>query len=146
MSFSGDGLSFRGIVGDDDDYKMTVEQRSSELELPALLNIGISYDLTHAQHRLTGAGTFTSNSFQKDQYRLGGEYAYNELFMVRMGYTYEEGIRTPSTRTTALRGPSAGFTIELPMGDSGSTFGLDYSYRHTDPFQGSHSIGARINL
>ncbi len=146
MSFTGDGLSFRGIVGDDDDYKMTVEQRSSELELPALLNIGLSYDVNFIQHRITGAGTFTSNSFQKDQYRLGGEYSYNEMFMVRLGYTYEDGIRTPSTRTTALRGPSAGFTVELPMGDNGSTFGLDYSYRHTDPFQGSHTIGARINL
>ena len=31
MSFSGDGLSFRGIVGSEDDYKMTVEQRSSFL-------------------------------------------------------------------------------------------------------------------
>ena len=146
MSFSGDGLSFRGIVGDADDYKMTVEQRSSELELPALLNIGLSYDVNFIQHRITGAGTFTSNSFQKDQYRLGGEYSYNEMFMVRMGYTYEDGIRTPSSRTTALRGPSAGFTVELPMGRNGSTFGLDYSYRHTDPFQGSHTIGARINL
>ena len=146
MSFTGDGLSFRGIVGDDDDYKMTVEQRSSELELPALLNIGLSYDINVQRHRITGAGTFTSNSFQKDQYRLGGEYSYREMFMVRMGYTYEKGIRTPSTRTTALRGPSAGFTVELPMGDNGSTFGLDYSYRHTDPFQGSHTIGARINL
>ena len=111
MSFTGDGLSFRGIVGDDDDYKMTVEQRSSELELPALLNIGISYDLNVQRHRITGAGTFTSNSFQKDQYILGGEYAYREMVMFRMGYTYEEGIRTPSTRTTALRGPSAGFTV-----------------------------------
>ena len=146
MSFSGDGLSFRGIVGDDDDYKMAVEQRSSELELPALLNIGLSYDLNFQSHRITGAGTFTSNSFQKDQYRLGGEYSYREMVMFRIGYTYEEGIRTPSTRTTALRGPSAGFTIELPMGANGSTFGLDYSYRHTDPFEGSHTIGARINL
>ncbi len=146
MSFTGDGFSFRGIVGDDDDYKMTVEQRSSELELPALLNIGLSYDLNVQRHRITGAGTFTSNSFQKDQYRIGGEYSYREMFMLRMGYTYEKGISNPSTRTTALRGPSAGFTLDLPMGDSGSTFGLDYSYRHTDPFQGSHTIGARINL
>jgi len=146
MSFSGDGLSFRGFVGDDDDYKMTVEERSSELELPALLNIGISYDINALRHRITGAGTFTSNSFQKDQYRLGCEYAYRDMFMVRTGYTYEEGIRTPATRTTALRGPSAGFTVELPMGSNGTTFGLDYSYRHTDPFQGSHTIGARINL
>ena len=144
MSFTGDGLSFRGFAGNEDDYKMTVEQRSSELELPALLNIGISYDINVLRHRLTGAGTFTSNSFQKDQYRLGGEYSYREMFMVRLGYTYEDGISTPSSRTTALRGPSGGFTLELPMG--ANTFGLDYSYRHTDPFQGSHTIGARINL
>ena len=146
MSFTGDGLSFRGIVGDGDDYKMTVEQRSSELELPALLNIGISYDINIQRHRLTSAGTFTSNSFQKDQYRFGGEYSYREMFMFRLGYTYEEGLRNPLTRTTALRGPSGGFTIELPMGENSSTFGLDYSYRHTDPFQGSHTIGVRISL
>jgi hypothetical protein len=144
ISFKGDGLSFRGIVGDDDGYKMTVEQRSSELELPARLDIGLSYDINILRHRITGAGTFTSNSFQKDQYRIGGEYSYREMFMLRAGYTYEEGIRDPLTRTTALTGPSAGFTLELPMGET--TFGLDYSYRHTDPFQGSHSIGACINL
>jgi outer membrane protein assembly factor BamA len=124
---------------------MTVEQRSSEFELPALLNIGLSYDVNINVHRLTGAGAFTSNSFQKDQYRLGAEYSYKEYFMVRAGYTYEEGLNDDELRTTALRGPSVGFTIELPMGNS-STFGLDYSYRHTDPFQGSHAIGARINL
>lgn len=145
MSFSGDGLSFRDYVNPN--YEMTIEQKSSEYELPSLLNIGVSYDIlsTETKQRLTGAGTFTSNAFQKDQYRLGCEYAFKEMFMVRCGYTYEEGIRTPSTRTTALRGPSAGFTVEIPMGTS-TKFGLDYSYRHTDPFQGVHSIGARINL
>jgi hypothetical protein len=143
MSFAGDGLSFRNYLNPN--YEMTAEQRSSEFELPALLNIGLSYDFIVEDHRLTGAGAFTSNSFQKDQYRLGGEYSYKDYLMIRAGYTYEEGINDPSTRTTALRGPSAGFTVELPMGN-GSSFGLDYSYRHTDPFQGSHAIGARINL
>ena len=144
LSFTGDGLSFRAQTDPNNDYNQTIEMRSSELELPALLNIGISYDINVLRHRLTGAGTFTSNSFQKDQYRLGGEYSYREMFMVRLGYTYEDGISTPSSRTNALRGPSGGFTLELPMG--ANTFGLDYSYRHTDPFQGSHTIGARINL
>ncbi|MDC0249482.1 PorV/PorQ family protein [Flavobacteriales bacterium] len=147
ISFTGDGLSFKGIVGDGDDYKMTIEQRSSELELPALLNIGMSYDINLGlRNRITGAGTFTSNSFQKDQYRFGGEYSYREMFMFRLGYTYEKGIADQSTSTTALRGLSSGFTIELPMGGNSSNFGLDYSYRHTNPFQGSHSIGVRISL
>ena len=145
MSFSGDGLSFRGIVGSEDDYKMTVEQRSSFFELPSLFNIGMSYDILILDHRLTWAGAFTSNSFQKDQYRLGAEYSYKEYFMLRAGYTYEDGLNDVETRTTALRGPSAGFTIELPMGN-GSTFGVDYSYTDTDPFKGSHAIGCRIDL
>ena len=153
MSYSGDGLSFRTNVATI--FKSTVEQKSGEFELPSQLNIGITYDLLYLKHRITSAGTFTSNSFQKDQYRLGLEYAFRDMFMLRAGYTYEKGIQyspsyasinnKDSYRTTALRGPSAGFTFEIPMGD-GKTFGLDYSYLHTDPFQGCHSLGARINL
>ena len=145
MSFTGDGLSFRGIVGSADDYKMTVEQRSSYFDLPALFNMGMSYDLLSFNHRVTLASTFTSNSFQKDQYRIGTEYSYKDYFMVRFGYVHEEGIGNIETTTTALTGPTAGFTVELPMGN-GSTFGLDYSYTDTDPFKGSHAIGCRIDL
>ena len=150
MSFSGDGLSFRGIVGSADDYKMTVEQRSSFFELPSLFNIGMSYDILLTDHRFTCAGTFTSNSFQKDQYRLGTEYSYNDYFMARIGYVYEEGqanriLGNSESMTTAFTGPTAGFTIELPM-SGGSTFGLDYSYIDTNPFKGCHAIGCRIDL
>ena len=150
MSFSGDGLSFRGIVGSADDYKMTVEQRSSFFELPSLFNIGMSYDILLSDHRFTCAGTFTSNSFQKDQYRLGTEYSYNDYFMARIGYVYEEGqanriLGNSESMTTAFTGPTAGFTIELPM-SGGSTFGLDYSYIDTNPFKGCHAIGCRIDL
>ncbi len=148
MSFAGDGLSFRGIIpgGSDDDYKMTVEQRGSFFDLPALFNIGMSYDINiSSSHRLTGAGTFTSNSFQKDQYRIGGEYSFKNYLMVRTGFVYEEGLLDFDTRTTAVVGPTAGFTVELPMGDN-STFGIDYSYRYTSPFKGCHAIGCRIDL
>ena len=150
MSFSGDGLSFRGIVGSADDYKMTVEQRSSFFELPSLFNIGMSYDILLSNHRFTCAGTFTSNSFQKDQYRMGTEYSYNDYFMARIGYVYEEGqanriLGSSESMTTAFTGPTAGFTIELPM-NGGSTFGLDYSYIDTNPFKGCHAIGCRIDL
>tara|TARA_B100000902_G_scaffold365033_1_gene385616 strand:+ start:81934 stop:83043 length:1110 start_codon:yes stop_codon:yes gene_type:complete len=150
MSFTGDGLSFRGIVGSDDDYKMTVEQRSSYFDLPALFNIGASYDVLTFDNRLTFASTFTSNSFQKDQYRMGTEFSYKEYLMLRLGYVYEEGqsnrfIGNSEDMTTAFTGPTAGFTIELPM-SGGTTFGLDYSYIDTNPFKGCHAIGCRINL
>jgi hypothetical protein len=145
MGFNGDGLSFRGTVSNGN--QMTVEQRSQDFELPSLLNIGGSYrfDLNEA-HKVTLAGTFTSNSFTLDQYRLGLEYGYKTFLKLRGGFVYEDGILDAATRTNALTGPSAGFTFELPYGDGGTSIGIDYSYRATNPFNGIHSFGARINM
>jgi hypothetical protein len=152
MRFSGDGLSFRGVAPSGT-YSMTIEQRSSDFELPTLINIGGSYDFYFSKdstsmknNRITVAGNFVSNSFQKDNYRLGVEYAWRSMLMIRAGYDYEAGITKDATRTTAFTGPSAGVTVELPFSKRGSTFAVDYSYRATNPFNGVHSFGARINL
>ena len=159
MRFRGDGLSFRGTIPTTG-LSMTVEQRSADFELPSMVNIGAAYDLyfpndTSAKknHRVTIAGNFVSNSFQKDQFVLGVEYGFRSFLMVRAGYMYEKGIGNTSDdaskepRSTAFTGPTAGFTVEIPMNKAkGSTFGLDYSYRATNPFRGVHSFGARINL
>ena len=100
-------------------------------------------------HRVSGSGTFTSNSFQKDQFRLGLEYAFRELVMIRAGYVYQDGILDGkygynSSYESTMTGPCAGLSVELPMGNS--TFGIDYSYRDSQVFQGTHSIGVRIDL
>ncbi|GAB4144467.1 MAG: hypothetical protein Fur0041_19370 [Bacteroidia bacterium] len=152
MRFSGDGLSFRG-VSPTGSYAMSLEQRSSDFDLPTLVNIGGSYDLYFSKdsvsmknHRLTFAGNFTSNSFSKDQFKVGVEYAWKSMLMIRAGYDYEEGITSTENRTTAFTGPTFGGTFEVPFGKKGSTFAIDYSYRATNPFQGVHSFGARLNL
>lgn len=152
MRFTGDGLSFKGVAPTGT-YAMTLEQRSADFELPTLINIGGSYDFYLAKdstsmknHRITAAGTFTSNSYSKDEFRVGLEYAWKSMVMLRGGYVYEQGIGSDTESTTAFTGPTFGATVELPFGKRGSTFALDYSYRATNPFQGVHSFGARINL
>jgi hypothetical protein len=155
MQFRGDGLSFKTPVpaATNGSSQMTVEQRSATFELPSLLNIGAGYDFYLSKdsakmktNRITAMGTFTSNSFSKDEFKLGLEYGWKNIVMVRVGYTYEKGVTKKADRTTVFTGPSAGFTVEIPFGKNKSTFGLDYSYRDTDPFQGTHSLGVRINL
>ena len=154
MQYSGDGLSFKTPVpASTSTQTMTVDQRAAQFELPSLLNIGAGYDFylkkdsaTYKTHRITAMGTFTSNSFEKDQFKLGVEYGWKNMLMLRVGYTYEKGITSLDTRTSVYTGPSAGFTVELPFGKNKSTFGIDYSYRATNPFEGTHTIGARINL
>ena len=59
----------------------------------------------------------------------------------------EKGTFKKADRTNALTGPHAGITVQVPVNKKrGTTIGIDYSYRATDPFKGVHSIGARINL
>ena len=144
MMFGGDGMSFRGIAPDDE-YTMTLEQRSEAFELPSLLNIGFAYDFftTLESHRLSTAANFTSNSFQNDQYCFGLEYSFKEIVMLRGGYVYQADLANEVS--TANLGPSAGFTVELPLSGS-TTFGVDYALRQTDPFGLLHSIGVRIDL
>lgn len=162
MTFRGDGLSFQANVlngtqynGTVAGYNATFENRSAAFELPSLLNIGTAYDFyltndstgTKRDHRLTAAVNFTSNSFTQDQYALGLEYGFKQYLMVRAGYMYEKGITKAETRRTAFTGPTAGITLELPFGkDKQSTFGIDYSYRFTNPFNGVHTFGVRLNL
>jgi hypothetical protein len=155
MKFGGDGLGFQVQVpaSTNGASPMTVEQRAATFELPSLLNIGAGYDFylkkdstSLKTHRITVMATFTSNSFEKDQYKLGVEYGWKNMLMVRVGYTYEQGLWNTDTRTTVFTGPSAGFSVEIPFGKKKSTFAIDYSYRATNPFEGTHSLGARINL
>ncbi len=154
MQYRGNGLSDR-FEDLETEKQLTINQRSNDFELPSLLNIGLSYDFYLAQnpesdelseHRLTAAGTFTSNSFTKDQFRIGAEYAFREMFMVRGGYTYESDIESEEESRTVSAGPSFGATVEIPLGQSGSTFGIDYSYRVTRTFDGTNAIGVSLNF
>lgn len=146
MRFNGDGLTFRGTVPNGN--TQTVSQRSEAFEIPSLLNIGGSYVASLAKdHNLTVAANFTANSFTKNQIQLGLEYAFKTYLMVRGGFNYESGIFKYDTRSTAFLGPCAGVTVEIPLAkEKGTTFGIDYSYRATDLFGGTHSFGARISL
>lgn len=151
MSYKGDGLSFRNVISSTG-VDMTIKQRSAPFELPSSLNIGASYDFKFggvdsadipAVHRITAALNFISNSFSRDQFALGAEYGYKNYLMIRAGYVFQSG----GDDQTFLTGPTAGVTFELPLNkEKGTTFGIDYAYRDTNPFQGIHSMGVRFSL
>ena len=149
MRFSGDGLSYRGnVLGTQMRDPQALNQRAETFEMPSLLNIGVAYDLDLGiDHRLTVAGNFNSNSFTNDQVQLGVEYAFMENFMVRGGFDYQKNIFDNDTRTVAHTGPTLGASIQREFGeDKEKSFGIDYSYRSSNPFDGTHSIGIRLVL
>ncbi|MDX1406688.1 MAG: PorV/PorQ family protein [Saprospiraceae bacterium] len=149
MKFGGEGLSFqtpRPGAGNTQ-YDITVEQRAAKFELPSVLNIGVSYDfIIGTRHRLTALGNFTANSFSRDQVGGGLEYAFNEMFMVRAGYRYDLGTVLDGA-DNVYTGVSAGVTIEVPTKKGAtSRFGVDYAYRATSPFDGTHNISIRYKI
>lgn len=147
MRYSGDGLSFRGNPPVESNYQMTLEQRADRFELPSVMGIGASYDWKLAEnHILTTAGAFYSNSFTNDQFCLGLEYSFKKLFSLRGGYTLEKDAANEDNTFTASKGMSGGATVELPLGKGGKKLGIDYSYRATHFFDGTHSFGLRLSL
>ncbi len=155
MKYSGDGMSTKVTL---DGKEFTLEQRSEGFELPAFLSIGAGYDIyfgsqtdtaskeIRADHKLTLCGDFQANSFGKDQIKFGAEYSFMTYFKLRGGYVYEEELNNKDTRTTVFTGPTAGLSVQFPMGANKTIIGLDYSYQSTFPFDGTHSIGIRLNI
>jgi len=147
MKYSGDGLTVKTLF-DGMESSITVVQRADEFELPTQLNIAAAYDFNFANaSRLTLAFNFNSNAFSKDQFIGGIEGSFRDILLLRAGYTFESGV-TKSIEdadcTNVNKGLSLGATVKAPLNKKGLKFCIDYSYRDTAHWKGTHSIGARI--
>lgn len=166
MNFSGPGLTSRG-TNQGTGYSQTIGLLSAAYEQASMLNIGFGYDFNFDTLglKITPCFNFRSNSFTFDQYQVGAQASWKEMFMIRAGYDYQEGIFTKAEATTANMGPSFGATYqmsykrsstgdmvqmsdkELAMGGTRSKMiGLDYSYSMTRYFGGTHRISILLSL
>ena len=147
MKYSGDGLAY-SVLFDGMQSNITVVQRADEFELPTQLNIAAAYDFNFEKDsRLTLAFNFNSNAFSKDQFIGGIEGSFRDILLLRAGYTFESGVTKNIENddcTNVNKGLSLGATVQAPLNKKGLKFCLDYSYRNTAHWKGTHSIGARI--
>lgn len=155
MRFRGQGFDYRTAEPDAGDYQITVAKNSSGFQLPALLTLGASYDFWlgntftknggYNMHRVSLLGSYIVNAYGKDNFGLGAEYAFKEMFMMRAAYRYEDGNHTKN-QTSIYSGLSAGLSVDVPFKENGPRLAVDYSYRHTNNLAGTHSVGLTFNL
>ncbi len=160
LRYQGDGLATKTNIGSNS-FTTTTSQRTDKTQLPSMINIGMAYDFRLDKneemywHRLTAAANFANNSFSSNQTSVGLEYAYKEILMLRTGFDYEEGIFNYDTRKTAYTGLCLGATVQFATGkriegknyrENNSLIAIDYSFRSTNPFSGTHTFGVRIKL
>lgn len=152
MTFKGQGIA-ETLPNPQNDvlpYNLTYFQRAQRFELPSMLNIGSSYDFffSEQRHRVRILANFTSNSFSQDQFGGGLEYAFNNMFMIRGAYKYEFGSEANGgVEAPVETGISGGVSFEVPLKkESNNRFGIDYAYRTTQPWGGTHNVSVRVIL
>ncbi|MCS7153585.1 MAG: PorV/PorQ family protein [Bacteroidia bacterium] len=171
MKYRGEGLAARtNLGGASGTFTNLVHTPVAAFEIPSVLLIGAAYRIglggeTEIRSREASAGGtggevdylfsivpmigFYAHSFQNNQLGGGLELRYKNYVMLRGAYLWEPGVTSKSTTQNAFTGISVGATVELPFrtGENRySSFGIDYSYRPTYFFNGTHSIGARLYI
>ena len=148
IKYHGDGLAMQVNLSWMQS-SLTVVNRADEFELPTQLNIAAAYDFNFDNaSRLTLAANFNSNAFSMDQFIFGVEGSFRDILMLRGGYTYEAGLLKnieDADCTNVYKGLSLGASVQAPLSkEKGVKVCLDYAYRNTKHWKGTHSVGARI--
>lgn len=149
MRFSGEGLSFQSENPEGSaSYLLTVGQRAQKFELPSVLNIGASYDIYMGEKSFVRAtGNFTSNAFSRDNIGLGAEVHVTDMLVLRGAYRYDLGSTFGDARNNLYTGVAAGLSVNVPIKKgSKRKISIDYSYRTTNPFRGTHNFGLVLNI
>ncbi len=147
MEFGGEGLSFQTDAPEaTTQYNLTVNHRAEDFELPSMLNIGLSYDFYFGDdYFIRGLGNFTSNAFARDDIGVGAEFYYKDLVVLRGGYKIPLGKSDGSVRSNLYTGFSAGVSVDVPLKRANNrVVGIDYAYRATNPFKGTHNFSLRF--
>ena len=138
------GVSYDFLIFSEEYQKMSKEDRKAE---------GLTR--SDAIHRITLAGSFTANAYSRDNFAFGIEYGFLRYLQIRAGYLIQsvekrkiEGKdKTFVNQDSFYLGPSAGVTVGVPLTKKGNQqLFIDYAYRFTNFWKGSHYIGLKISL
>ena len=150
MTFDGPALYVVGDVADQNRPPQYLKLESAPFELPASIEIGMGYRSTVSENAdLVFAGTFLSNNFSEDEYKLGVEGVMNKMFFLRLGYSFSKGGQnlfwgTDEGQRSYLYGLSAGAGVEMNLGDA--VIAVDYAFRDVEYLSGNHIIAVRLGF
>jgi hypothetical protein len=141
MRYDGPGLYRLAAVSDQSRGNNYVKIQSAAFELPSTLEFGLGYKPTIGEsNALLLSTTFQNNNFSGDEYKLGAEYGYNNMFFVRGGYS----MSPKSQSDDYIYGFTAGVGINYQM--EGASVTVNYAYRAVKYFDGNHLFSVSFGL
>ncbi len=140
MRFDGEDLE-QTIVdpdGDPNSKSKPYRLRSSAFELPSNILFGVTYKALQAEmYNLNVSTDANLNNYSDNEFRFGGEFAYNDMFFLRGGYA-------ASGQTDYLFTGTFGAGFKFGVGSSALNF--DYSYVPMEFFDAQNWFSVKLGF
>lgn len=129
-----------------DDNTLRGEQfykiEGASFELPSQLEFGVAYERRFAaDYRMVFASSFQQNNFANDEYKLAAEFAFQEMFFLRGGYSFMS--EAVDIEEEQLFGPAFGAGVKV---NAGFDLAVDYAYRVANYFDSNHIFSLKIGF
>jgi hypothetical protein len=140
MKYEGSNLLHQGTINDAQRNAnpnwYTVN--TTAFDLPTSIEIGLAYvHKMGEKNALTLAGNFQNNNFADDEYKIGGEFMFENMLFVRAGYSFApQADKDPTGETSYIYGLSFGAGVAVNLGDIEAH--IDYAYRSVKYFNGNN--------
>ncbi len=142
MTFEGSGLLTQASVSGQNRPPQYYQVQAAAFELPSSIEFGMGYRRSFGgDNSIELTGSFQSQNFSDDEYLVGMEYAYQDLFFLRGGYDFAQ--RNSADREYVF-GPSFGAGIHSAMGSVDITF--DYAFRAVNLFNNNHVFSVMLGF
>lgn len=142
MTFDGSGLLNQASVTGQNRPPQLYSVQAASFELPSSIEFGVGYKRYFGgENSVLLSTSYLSNNFSDDEYKLGAEYAFQDLLFVRAGYNLSQ--KTASDQEY-LFGPTFGAGVRYALGSLDVSF--DYAFRSMKVFDNSHVFSVRLGF
>jgi hypothetical protein len=142
MKFDGTGLLVQGAVANQSRPDQFYQVQAASFELPSSIEFGLGYRRNlDGLNAVIVSTSFQSNNFADDEYKVGAEYSYQDMFFLRGGYNFAQ---RQSEEREFLFGPSFGAGVHYALGSLDVT--VDYAFRKMQIFDNNHIISVKLGF
>ena len=141
MQFDGSGLLRQANPDDVLRPATPLKIEAASDELPSTIELGVAYNhQLEEQHMLSLSSLFQNNNLSDDEYKLGLEYGFDQMFFLRAGYN----ISQQTLEDSYIYGVTAGAGVRYPF--TGLDVTIDYAYRDVDFFEANHVFSIKLGF
>jgi hypothetical protein len=114
---------------------------AAPFDLPSTFEFGVGYKpAIDEMNTLQVSGLFQHNNYSGDEYKIGGEYGFDNTFFARVGYQFAPDVESENY----LYGFTAGAGINYQL--EGIALRIDYAYRDVQYFSGNHIFALSLGF